>query len=151
MDFKGQTAVLSVILVLVGMMFLVPAITEKARGEIAATATGECGPEGQTHPCEFQLDKFHLDKGYLLHVDRSGTRVTWGTTGDEKNQYAAGDEKGSVTYDIIREGHFLAVAVLSFENPVIGFNKCSIGGVGGTCTAGKGYNAEFTYNLRSTK
>jgi hypothetical protein len=51
MDFKGQTAVLSAF-VLVGMVFLVPAITEKAQASIKAVVTGTCGPEGQTHPCE---------------------------------------------------------------------------------------------------
>jgi hypothetical protein len=34
MDYMGQTTVLSVIFVLVGMMFLVPVMTEKALGRI---------------------------------------------------------------------------------------------------------------------
>jgi hypothetical protein len=42
MDHRGQTAVLSAF-VLVGMMFLVPAITEKALGIIIAKAAGTCG------------------------------------------------------------------------------------------------------------
>jgi hypothetical protein len=54
-----------------------------------------------------------------------------------------GDEKGSVTYKVGEE-----TAVLSFDNPVIGFNKCSVSGIGGSCTAGRGQNAAFTYDLR---
>jgi hypothetical protein len=34
-----------------------------------------------------------------------------------------GDEKGSVTYKIGED-----TAILNFDNPVVGFNKCSIGG-----------------------
>jgi hypothetical protein len=157
MDFKGQTAILSVILVLVGMMFLVPAITEKARATVHATAEGTCGPEGQTHPCEFTFVSKHLDTGtWISEPKQSGTRVTWSTTGarggieypgsppgNKAFYILPGDEKGSVTYKVGEE-----TAVLSFDNPVIGFNKCSVSGIGGSCTAGKGYNAAFTYNLR---
>jgi hypothetical protein len=154
MDFKGQTAVLSAIFVLVGMTFLVPAITGKALGVIHATVSGQCGPEGQTHPCEFTLLSKHLDVcghvsratknvirttcgNWTSEPSKSGTLVTWSTGG------GFGDEKGSVTYKVGDE-----TAVLSFDNPLIGFNKCSVSGIGGSCTAGKGYNADFTYNLR---
>jgi hypothetical protein len=41
MDYMRQTAVLSAVFVLVGMMFLVPVITEKALGVIHATASGQ--------------------------------------------------------------------------------------------------------------
>jgi hypothetical protein len=44
MDYMGQTAVLSAVFVLVGMVFLVPAITEKALAGVKAVAKGICGP-----------------------------------------------------------------------------------------------------------
>jgi len=162
MDFKGHTAVLSAIFVLVGMMFLVPAITGKALGAIHATASGQCGPEGQTHPCEFTLVSKHLDECsenkqvrcgvWSTYPSESGTVVTWSTQGffSKGNIFAAksGLEKGSVTYKV-GDGGRERTAVLSFENPVIGYNKCSVSGIGGSCTAGKGMNAKFTYNLRN--
>ena len=46
MDYKGQTAVLSAFF-LVGMIFLVPAITEKALAGVDATATGTCVLKGK--------------------------------------------------------------------------------------------------------
>jgi hypothetical protein len=56
-----------------------------------------------------------------------------------------GDERGSVTYNVGGE-----TVVLSFKNPVFGFNACSIGGnIGGSCIAGAGQNAKFTYNLNN--
>jgi len=74
MDFKGRAAVLSAILILVGIIFLAPAITEKALAFVVAQVKGVCGvPFGesgnkinplillshefqmlfQTHPCQF--------------------------------------------------------------------------------------------------
>ncbi|MGA9150828.1 MAG: hypothetical protein WBZ36_09630 [Candidatus Nitrosopolaris sp.] len=154
MDYKGQTAALSVIFVLVGMMFLVPAINEKALAAIHATASGQCGPEGQTHPCQFTLVSKHLD--VCGEVSRAGTAIPTGTCGEWTSPPSesgtvvtwstgggGGNERGSVTYKVGDER-----AVLSFDNPMIGFNKCSVSGIGGSCAAGKGYNADFTYNLR---
>ena len=155
MDYKEQTVVLSAF-VLVGMMFLVPPTTEKALGVIHATAIGTCfvppssftGPH-PTHPCWFSLKDKHLDMcwggtkpcgKWTSEPAQSGTRVTWSTAGNP----SPGDEKGSVTYKVDdRE-----TAVLSFDNPVIGNNKCSVSGMEGSCTAGKGYSADFTYVLR---
>jgi hypothetical protein len=157
MDYRGQTAVLPAILVLVGMMFLVPAITEKALAAIHATARGTCGvdnpPYTTTRPCEFSIDDIHLDFGQISQPTPHGTVVTWSTTG-----YGS-DEKGSVTYlvcyNVSTNGacwHGSPKAVLSFENPLIGSNKCGVEtsgeGLVGDCTAGKGMNADFTYNLR---
>jgi hypothetical protein len=133
------------------MVFLVPSITKKALASITAVATGTCGPEGQTHPCQFSLVGKSLDFGKWIGTPtESGTKVSWSTTGNEKAQHLVieglpGDEKGSVTYKVGEE-----TAVLSFDNPMIGFNKCSISGIGGSCTAGSGYNdAVFKYDLRS--
>ncbi len=80
MDYKGQTTVLSIIL-LVGMIFLVPAITEKALAVTRADAAGRCGPEGATHPCQLTLlDKF-LKSGIWTRTPNSGISVTWDTIG----------------------------------------------------------------------
>jgi hypothetical protein len=64
-----------------------------------------------------------------------------------------GDEKGSVTYKIGED-----TAILNFDNPVVGFNKCSIcgsilsaGTASNDCKVNSGQNAAFTYTLRSTK
>ncbi len=150
MHFKGQTAVLSAIFVVVGMMFLVPVITEKALAAIHATAEGVCGltrgiATSTTGPCHFTLVGSHLDFGqWTSQPTQSGTVVTWSTNGGNP----IGDEKGSVTYKVT--GPLTEeTAVLSFDNPVFGSNKCSISGMAGSCTGpGKGYNADFTYNLR---
>ena len=165
MDYRGQTAVLSVILVLVGMMFLVPTITEKALAVIHATARGTCGQDNQytkPRPCEFSLVTGHLDVGQWISQPTShGTVVTWST----KGAGWVADEKGSVTYSVLSfDKKVQARAELSFENPTFGSNKCGITSKGGwntggdfyrgaeltlqgDCTAGKGINAEFTYNL----
>ncbi|MGC2571647.1 MAG: hypothetical protein WA364_09055 [Candidatus Nitrosopolaris sp.] len=140
----GQTAVLSVILVLVGMMFLVPS-TEKALATIHAIATGKCATEIGSFPCEFKLDSMHLEKGtWVSTPTQSGTSATWSTAGNPQ----PGDEKGSVTYRVkITPGGSEETAILSFDNPLIGSNKCGIKGMAGWCNAGSGYNAEFTYLL----
>jgi hypothetical protein len=74
--------------------------------------------------------------------------VSWHTIGNagglEVPNQLPGDEKGSVTYKVGEE-----TAVLYFDNPMIGYNSCSISGIGGSCTAGKGHVALFEYNLRS--
>ena len=142
MDCNGQTALLSAILVLVGMMFLVPAVIERALARIEATATGTCGPEGQTHPCEFTLLGKNLYKGeFLEQPSESGTSVKWVTGGN------IGDEEGSVLYKV--EG---GRAQLWFKNPLVGSNECKIYSStvesSSSCTAGQGMNAKFTYNLR---
>jgi hypothetical protein len=145
MDFKGQTAVLSAF-VLVGMVFLVSAITEKAQASIKAVVTGTCGPEGQTYPCVFTLVRKHLLYGsWQQEPSSGGENVGWKSIGGPD-----GNEEGSVTYRVSGGGE----AQLSFGNPMIGSNKCNVvivsgeGQLSGTCNAGKGYDAQFTYTLR---
>jgi len=83
MDLRGQTAVLSAILVLVGMVFLVTATTEKAVAIVRAIAKGVCGHEGQTHPCQFTLEDKKLEAGrWTSEPTQSGTVVTWSTEGN---------------------------------------------------------------------
>jgi hypothetical protein len=150
MDFKGQTAVLSAILVVVGMMILVPAITEKALAGVKAVARGTCGPEGQTHPCEFTLVSKGLSWGkWVADPTPSGTSVGWETSGKP----LGGKELGNVQYKV-GEGE----ANLWFSNPAVGEsgkNTCGVNiwkgspGLSGSCHAGSGIVATFTYTLRS--
>jgi hypothetical protein len=151
MDYKGQTAIFSAIFVLVGMMLLVPTGTEKALAAIHAVATGTCGAS----PCQFTLMFSALDRGaWTSEPTQSGTRVTWATTGG-----GLGDEKGVVGYKVGAE-LYSVVAKLYFENPAIGSNKCNVEIIyskspypplSGSCHAGSGFNAEFTYTLRETE
>jgi hypothetical protein len=150
MDYKGQTTVLAATsFVLVGMMFLVPAITEKALGAIHATAYGTCGGyptlsgTAPKYSCQLTLVGKSLDDGrWISEPTQSGAVVTWSTAGKPP----FGDEKGDVTYDI---GMLHQRVTLSFDNPVVGSNKCNVSGdVSATCTAGKGQSAEFTYHVR---
>ena len=138
MDLKGQTTVLSAIFVLVGMMFLVPVITGKALATVHATASGVCGAF-EKHPCNLIWTGQDLYKGkWVSEPTKEGTVVTWSTEGNPQ----PGDEKGVVTYKIGRDR-----VNLLFDNPLIGTNKCSVTAGFGTCTAGSGYNAAFTYKL----
>jgi hypothetical protein len=76
MHYKRQTAVLSVMFVLVGMMFLVPAITGKAMAQLVARADGNCGR--LTGPCKIVLTGWHLEKGYWVkEPTHDGIFVTW--------------------------------------------------------------------------
>ncbi|HYA82733.1 MAG TPA: hypothetical protein VEH06_04700 [Candidatus Bathyarchaeia archaeon] len=103
MDYKRQTTVLSVIFVLVGIMFLVPAITQKALAGIQAVAEGTCSG-GPPHPCEFSFVGKTLGGSstakWISEPTKSGTRVTWATTAG-----GFGDERGSVTYSLVNPAH----------------------------------------------
>ena len=142
----GQTAVLSAVFVLVGMVFLVPAITEKALAVIKASATGTCGPEGNTHPCEFAIYNQHLYSGKWAMVPRvEGTSVSWETSGNPQ----PGDEKGWVSVNVGANPKVATSVRLDFDNPAEGKNTCDLAPRdAGTCNAGIGYTATFTYTLR---
>jgi hypothetical protein len=143
MDFRGQTAVLAAIFVLVGTIFLVHAGTEKALAKVTAYVQGTCGSAGHLHQCELILVGKTLDQGrWISEPTQAGTLVTWSTAGKPP----FGDEKGSVTYNL--EGE---TAVLTFDNPLVGSNKCGVtGSAHGDCTAGKGMSAVFMYALGSS-
>jgi hypothetical protein len=153
MDYKGQTTVLPTIFILVGIMFLVPATTEKALAGIHATASGTRGPSGDTKPCVFTWVSQKLDKGqWITEPTKSGTLVTWATKGET---VVGGSEIGNVVYKVGAD-HIAGEARLNFENPMFGSNKCSVEIVSGApnilgnCHAGSGMQASFTYNLLST-
>ena len=150
-DYNRQTAVLSAF-VLVGMVFLVPAITEKALGAIRATASGECGPEGQTHPCEFKLKDYTLVRTGAIwrQTPTEGVHPQWETSGESMGET---DEKGNVVYNV--EG--LGTVEMYFFNPAFfGKNDCDqhkTHPVSGatltiTCTASVGHSALFRYTVR---
>ena len=146
---KGQTAVLLSIFILVGMVFLVPAMTEKALAGVNAVARFE----GCEH-CTWTVYGSSLQSGKWVErptVSSSGDTVTWKTTGNPPG----GNEEGVVNL----EGHGQAHGIkhLTFNNPWFGRNSCSTsaltGGTnfGGSCDAGYGNNADFTYTYRLFK
>ncbi len=143
MDYKGQTAVLSVIFVLVGMVFLVPAVTEKALATVRGSATATCGPQKVECPLVWQAD--HLVSGWWVNKPSiSGLDVTWQTGSN-----VALNEEGWILYKV--EG---GTAQLWFSNPLVGSNECQVNqlssGMTGTCHAGKGMDAQFTYTLHNS-
>jgi len=81
--------------------------------------------------------------GKWISKPTEGTLVEWSTTG--LKGLFPGDEKGSVTYKVGNE-----TAVLSFDSPLVGSNKCSVSGIAEQtpCKAGQGHFADFKYNLR---
>lgn len=142
--FLKKMTVLSAILVLVGMVFVVSAITEKALADVNAVATlTKCPPsQGQ---CSMTVAGSGLDSGkWVERPTASGDTVRWKTTGP-------GNEQGAVTVEAQGLKTFLF-----FKNPWFGRNSCGIRGsvvsshssFGGSCEAGYGNNADFTYTLR---
>lgn len=154
MDFKGQTTVLSAIIVLAGMMFLFPAITKKALAiatlNMHATATCASFP-GQNHPCQFTLVSKNLEKGeWTSPPSESGTVVTWSTKGI-CTDFCSGIT-GSVTYKVTGGvSPQYSTAVLYFHVDPFGFNKCRVSGMAGagsgTCKSPVKGSGDFTYNL----
>jgi hypothetical protein len=102
MDYKGQTTVLAAIFVLVGMVFLVPTITEKALAVVTGAVYGTCGaPDSQPqidNPCVFTISGVELKGADAPNVkwtsypacinpqtgDRNPdcTSLSWATKGD---------------------------------------------------------------------
>jgi hypothetical protein len=119
MDYKRQTAVLSVMFVLLGLMFLVPAITEKAQARVDGRAflrsahlsfsdvRGDCG----TPP-----------KGFFSSGPRNlGKEIVWTTMG---TPIPYGDEKCHVHTMLATLPHPTR-ATYSFSNPSSGRNTCT--------------------------
>jgi hypothetical protein len=149
-DYKRQTTVLSVSLVLVGMMVLVPAINEKALATIDARASGDCDSEGATHKCLltcYETPTPPLGTPSCIHFDNcsinigeylpcgnidgpegyptSGYNVHWAT---KIYNIQHEDERGVVEYNVDNgKGGRLS---LFFDNPFIGTNRCDIHHVG---------------------
>src|SRR4051812_25370607 len=112
---KPQTTVLTVALVLVGMIFLVPAITEKAQGRVEAKAYSENGF------ATFSNAQTHLEGGKFVQLPTpSGTSVKWITAG---TSIIGGNEQGWVQYDIAGG---LGKITFYFINPNSGQNTCKV-------------------------
>jgi hypothetical protein len=75
MDYKRQTTVLSLMFVLLGMMFIVPAMTEKALATIDATARLSASESA------FINVRGHLYAGIFdpPPILRSSKEIVWGT------------------------------------------------------------------------
>ena len=158
MDYTRQTA-LSVIFILVGMMFLVPATAEKALAVINASASGDCGPEGASHKCLLTLVGKELDDcsstgnpcgKWTREPTQSGTNVNWATAGKE---FISGSERGHVYYRV-DDGKGGTVDFF-FNNPNGGDNSCKTTHIGGPghltydkCYAEQGNTATFAYGMR---
>jgi hypothetical protein len=119
MDYKRQTRVLSVMFLLVGMMFLVPAITEKAHASIDATARLSTPP---AISAAFTNVRGHLYAGFFdpPPILRSPTEIFWSTFG------LGGNERGYVVATIVgfQPHYFSGDATFHFNNPARGPNTC---------------------------
>jgi hypothetical protein len=143
-----RTTELSLVFVLVGMMSLVPIITGQALASVNAVATIEqkgCEP----FRCTFTVYGSHLDSGkWVVPPTASGNTVRWKTTGNPP----PGNEDGVVNIEAHGGAH--GIKHLVFHNPVLGVNSCKVlaltGGSNfvGSCDAGSGQNADFTYTFR---
>jgi hypothetical protein len=149
MDYKRQTAALSVMFVLVGMMFIVPAITEKAMAQLVARADGKCG----TGPCTLILRNAFLVEGRWVpnHTPtHAGQVVTWAAhrVPTLLPPYASGIA-GQAIYQVYPDGH--RAAVFSFDSPFILPNTCKIqiippvSGSHLACDKGSGISPEMFY------
>jgi hypothetical protein len=140
--YKRQTTVLSIMFVLVGMMFLVPVITEKAQASINANAF--------TRLCCFSHVRAHMYTGSFLAGPRPPgwpfepitNELIWTTIGP----VPYGDERGYVSADV---GPSHIPVIFHFNNPASGSNTCSgerAGPVIVTCAISSGVhaNARFT-------
>jgi hypothetical protein len=129
MDYKRQTKVLAVMFVLVGMMFIVPAITEKAQAIIAARAHSGVF-------ISFRNVSGHLDSGawtVLPRLMNHNTEIYWQTRG----AFPAGKETGYVEADLLP---YSSHVFFHFNSPASGIgNTCAVAFTGvlhfvGTCT-----------------
>jgi hypothetical protein len=119
MDYKRQTAGLSVMFVLVGMVFLVSAITEKAQATIDATAfTPSC--------CFSHVRAYFYAGSFLLGPGPPGNpfgpiknELRWITKGDG----FYGNERGYVAADV---GPSHVPVTFHFNNPARGENTCGV-------------------------
>jgi hypothetical protein len=145
MDYKRQTAVVA-IFALVGMMFVVPAITGKAMAlpsKVVARADGRCG----TTPCDLRLITYVLISGFwVITPTQDGTLVGW----NAQAIHGVGNVAGVVTYGIIHDGERVGTATFTFLNPLVGPNHCTIvtiPSVPGACDKGSGHDAKFFYHF----
>jgi hypothetical protein len=121
MDYKRQTTVLSIIFVLVGMVFIVPAMTEKALAIVHGEARTQFGvfyglKWGIAPPARFTV---------LPTVIDGHRGIIWETTGFSNG--ISGSEHGRVVADVGPPStHFQYRVNFDFSNPHFGRNTCSV-------------------------
>jgi hypothetical protein len=142
---KRQTAVLSVMFIVVGMMFVVPAMIERAQAIISATA--------HTNRCCFSIVRSHLNFGLWTVRPKlvSPTEIFWSTRG--KTFPFPGTERGYVVTDV-GPGHIVQVT-FHFNSPSLPTlgnpNTCSIDPPVGICHIPRlGTVVTATYELSLT-
>jgi len=115
---KPQTTVLTVALVvLVAMMFLVPAITDKAMGTTYHIVLDYDKFEGScctTHVGDGKVTQAPQVVGYYQYIQ-------WKTAG----KGISGDENGYIIATIKYKGH-TTTADFGWSNPVVGDNSCVV-------------------------
>jgi len=142
MDYKGQTTVLSVIFVLVGMIFMVPAISEKAEAVINATVL----LHGQAAKLTWTLLAAQMTHGgFTERPTQKGDQIRWITHG-VLVPFGSGNEEGFVKY-----GTGGGDVAFSFHNPFSGTNRCKItvdnSALQGDCSMTQGNFASAFYNV----
>jgi hypothetical protein len=141
----------TLIFVLVGMIILIPNITEKVLARTDAKLHNEI--PGQAQGPTLKLVRSTLNQGEWVSTPSPtatrSTPATWATKG-KANTIIGGNEKGAVTYGIDVQGiHKLVTAF--FENPFSGSNHCSIRTdppLTATCSITQGNHATATYLVK---
>ena len=138
---KIQTTELTVTFVLVGMIFLVPAITQSALG-----ATGF-----NVYRTNVDLTKlsYYLDAGVFNEPPPKevfGNVDVWFNT---QGSGFYGDEKGYVQYHVLdKDKKDLGTVTIEFSNPAKGANTCSAKssqGIGTKCTISQAVSATVNW------
>ena len=142
MDYKRQTTVLSVTFVLVGMIFLVPAITGNAEAIIRATVL----LHGHAAKLTWTLLAAEMIHGaFTERPTQKGDQISWTTHGFIIPPFG-GDEVGFVKY-----GTGAGDVKFDFNDPFIGKNTCKITvenpGLRGDCSITQGNTASAFYNV----
>jgi hypothetical protein len=117
MDSKGQTTVLSLIFILVGMMFVVSAVPDEALASTSASVNKyEANPSIKFNNIRSHLDKGKWQEGWAPKLINDGHAIEWATTGSE---WYGGDESGHVDADVGTR-----TVTFDFSNPQKGDNTC---------------------------
>jgi hypothetical protein len=152
MDYKRQTAVLSVMFILVGMMFLVSAMTEKAHARIVGNVRVEdvffCRHAHPTPPC-FTNIQGHMYQGKFVRSPTGLLSIHWETVGTS-TIFGGGTERGYVSATVLnRYGGSFGPVTFHFYNPAKGTNTCSVDPPTiGKCTIAQGADATADYLVR---
>jgi hypothetical protein len=144
MDYKRQTTVLSIMFVLVGMIFLVPTITEKAEASINATVKLHWEAAGGA----WRLVNAHMHQGqFTTSPTKRGDQIVWATKGIG----IQGSENGYVKYERFGlPGEQNGDVTFLFSNPSSGKNTCEITTappLHGDCSITQGNTASASYNV----